>query len=63
MLDKAKGLPADQIFMDIEDAVAPIAKPEARKNIVAALNEGGWTTARCARCASTTGRPRGRIAT
>jgi len=41
MLEKAKGLPADQIFMDIEDAVAPIAKPEARKNIVAALNEGG----------------------
>ncbi len=42
MLDKAKGLPADQIFMDIEDAVAPIAKPDARKNIVAALNEGGY---------------------
>jgi citrate lyase subunit beta/citryl-CoA lyase len=42
MLEKAKGLPADQIFMDIEDAVAPIAKPEARKNIVAALNEGGY---------------------
>ena len=42
MLDKAKGLPADQVFMDIEDAVAPLAKPEARKNIVAALNEGGY---------------------
>lgn len=28
--------------MDIEDAVAPLAKPEARKNIVAALNEGGY---------------------
>ena len=42
MLEKAKGLPADQIFMDIEDAVAPIAKPEARRNIVAALNEGGY---------------------
>ena len=42
MLDKAKGLPADQIFMDIEDAVAPLAKPDARKNIVAALNEGGY---------------------
>lgn len=28
--------------MDIEDAVAPIAKPEARRNIVAALNEGGY---------------------
>ncbi len=42
MLEKAKGLAADQVFMDIEDAVAPIAKPDARKNIVAALNEGGY---------------------
>jgi len=41
-LEKAKGLPADQVFLDIEDAVAPLAKPDARKNIVAALNEGGW---------------------
>jgi citrate lyase subunit beta / citryl-CoA lyase len=41
-LEKAKGLPTDQVFLDIEDAVAPLAKPEARKNIVAALNEGGW---------------------
>lgn len=42
MLDKARGLPVDQVFMDIEDAVAPLAKPEARTNIVAALNEGGY---------------------
>ncbi len=42
MLDKARGLPADQVFMDLEDAVAPLAKPEARQNIVAALNEGGY---------------------
>ncbi|MGI9196877.1 MAG: HpcH/HpaI aldolase/citrate lyase family protein [Candidatus Nanopelagicales bacterium] len=42
MLDKARSLPADQVFMDIEDAVAPLAKPEARRNIVAALNEGGY---------------------
>src|SRR5436309_15741367 len=41
-LEKAKGLPADQIFMDLEDACAPLAKPDARKNIVAALNEGGY---------------------
>jgi citrate lyase subunit beta/citryl-CoA lyase len=41
-LEKAKCLPADQVFLDIEDAVAPLAKPDARKNIVAALNEGGW---------------------
>jgi citrate lyase subunit beta/citryl-CoA lyase len=42
MLDKARGLPADQIFMDLEDAVAPLAKAEARANIVAALNAGGY---------------------
>jgi citrate lyase subunit beta / citryl-CoA lyase len=42
MLDKAQGLPADQVFLDLEDAVAPLAKPDARKNIVAALNEGGF---------------------
>jgi citrate lyase subunit beta/citryl-CoA lyase len=42
MLDKAKGLPADQVFLDLEDAVAPLAKADARKNIVAALNEGGY---------------------
>jgi citrate lyase subunit beta/citryl-CoA lyase len=42
MLGKAQGLPADQVFLDLEDAVAPLAKPEARKNIVAALNDGGW---------------------
>jgi citrate lyase subunit beta / citryl-CoA lyase len=41
-LEKAKGLPADQVFLDLEDAVAPLAKAEARKNVVAALNEGGW---------------------
>ena len=27
MLDKAQGLPADQVFLDLEDAVAPLAKP------------------------------------
>ena len=42
MLGKAQGLPADQVFLDLEDAVAPLAKPEARKNVVAVLNEGDW---------------------
>lgn len=42
MLDKAQGLPADQVFLDLEDAVALLAKPDARKNIVAALNDGDW---------------------
>lgn len=42
MLDKARGLPADQVFLDLEDAVAPLAKEQARRNVVAALVEGGW---------------------
>ena len=42
MIDKARTLPADQVFLDLEDACAPLVKPQARKNIVAALNEGGW---------------------
>jgi citrate lyase subunit beta/citryl-CoA lyase len=41
-LEKAKTLDADQVFLDLEDAVAPLAKPDARGNIVTALNEGGW---------------------
>ena len=43
MLDKARGLPADQVFLDLEDSVAPLAKVEARKNVVAALNDGEWS--------------------
>ena len=41
-LEKAQGLDSDQVFLDIEDSVAPIAKPDARKNIVEALNTGDW---------------------
>jgi citrate lyase subunit beta / citryl-CoA lyase len=41
-LEKAKGLDADQVFLDLEDSVAPLAKPDARANVVAALVEGGW---------------------
>jgi citrate lyase subunit beta/citryl-CoA lyase len=42
MLQKAQGLDADQVFLDLEDSVAPAAKVEARQNIVIALNEGDW---------------------
>jgi citrate lyase subunit beta/citryl-CoA lyase len=42
MLGKAQGLPADQVFLDLEDSVSPLAKVDARANIVAALNEGDW---------------------
>jgi citrate lyase subunit beta / citryl-CoA lyase len=41
-LEKAQGLACDQVFLDIEDSVAPIAKPDARKNVVDALNTGDW---------------------
>ncbi len=42
MLGKAQGLPADQVFLDLEDSVAPLAKEDARANIVSALNDGDW---------------------
>jgi citrate lyase subunit beta/citryl-CoA lyase len=38
---KARGLPADELFLDLEDAVAPSAKAQARANAVAAL-AGDW---------------------
>ncbi len=42
MLTKAQGLDADQVFLDLEDSVAPSAKPEARDNVVSALRDGDW---------------------
>ncbi len=39
-LEKAKGLPADSLILDLEDAVAPDAKAQARQNIRAALVSG-----------------------
>lgn len=44
MLNKAPGLGADVVMLDLEDAVAPDDKPQARKNIVQALNEVDWGT-------------------
>lgn len=41
-LEKAKSLPADALIFDLEDAVAPDAKPAARANIAAALAGGGY---------------------
>jgi citrate lyase subunit beta / citryl-CoA lyase len=41
-LEKAQGLDSDQVFLDLEDSVAPLAKPDARKNIVEVLNTGDW---------------------
>ncbi|WP_366555733.1 HpcH/HpaI aldolase/citrate lyase family protein [Aquibaculum sediminis] len=38
-IEKAAEAPADVVFLDLEDAVAPDDKAQARKNIVRALNE------------------------
>jgi len=38
-MQKAAQSPADVVFLDLEDAVAPDDKAQARKNIVKALNE------------------------
>ena len=43
MLDKARGLPADEIVIDLEDAVAAAHKDEARAAAAAALGEGTWS--------------------
>src|ERR1700739_4949791 len=42
MIEKAKTLPADEVFLDLEDAVAPDAKAQARTQVAAALAEDGW---------------------
>lgn len=42
MLAKAPGLPADEVFMDLEDSVAPGEKEAARRNIVEALQNNDW---------------------
>ncbi|MDR1078949.1 MAG: CoA ester lyase [Propionibacteriaceae bacterium] len=40
---KSRTQPVDAVFLDLEDAVAPAAKAEARRRVVAALTSGaGW---------------------
>ena len=41
-LEKGRSLGADAIIMDLEDAVSPDAKDQARDQVVAALAEGGY---------------------
>src|ERR1700733_8006013 len=41
-LEKARELPADCLILDLEDAVAPEAKGQAREAIVKALQRGGF---------------------
>ena len=41
-LDKARSLPVDAIIFDLEDAVSPGSKIEARGTLKAALDQGGY---------------------
>ena len=42
MFEKAANSAADFVFLDCEDAVIPDDKPQARKNIIQALNDINW---------------------
>lgn len=44
MFEKAAASAADVIFLDLEDAVAPDQKEQARKNVIEALNDIDWGT-------------------
>jgi citrate lyase subunit beta / citryl-CoA lyase len=39
---KAREIAADEVFLDLEDAVAPAEKEQGRAAAAAALREGGW---------------------
>jgi malyl-CoA/(S)-citramalyl-CoA lyase len=43
MLEKAPGLGADVVFLDLEDAVAPEEKERARANVIEALLDLDWS--------------------
>ncbi|NNG11689.1 MAG: CoA ester lyase [Halobacteria archaeon] len=43
MLEKAPNSGADIVFLDLEDAVAPDDKAQARKNVIEALNDMDWS--------------------
>ena len=43
-LEKANGLPADALILDLEDSVAPEAKAQARDKVIAAVKSGGYGT-------------------
>jgi citrate lyase subunit beta/citryl-CoA lyase len=46
MLRKAVALPADQVFLDLEDAVAPASKnSDTRRLVIDALHQTGWHAA------------------
>ena len=42
LFEKALAAPCDYVFLDLEDAVAPDDKEQARKNVIAALRDLDW---------------------
>lgn len=42
MLGKAPGLPADMVFLDLEDSVSPLEKEAARTKVVNAIKTQDW---------------------
>ena len=42
MMEKAAASAADEVFLDLEDACAPLEKPAARSKIVEALRAHDW---------------------
>lgn len=43
MMEKAAASEADEVFLDLEDACAPLEKPAARTKVVEALTAHDWT--------------------
>ena len=43
MMEKAAGSAADEVFLDLEDACAPLEKPAARAKVVEALRTHDWS--------------------
>lgn len=41
-IENAAASSADYVFLDLEDAVAPPEKDQARKNVIAALRDIDW---------------------
>ena len=42
MLGKGPGIPADMVFLDLEDSVAPLEKEAARGKVVGAIRDQDW---------------------
>src|SRR3954468_22467528 len=42
MLGKGPGIPADMVFLDLEDSVAPLEKEAARGKVIGAIRDQDW---------------------